>query len=902
MRNEFVEERKTPTRALPAGHWHIELLGGFSARNGDVQIGRFPGRAERLLLVTLALQPGRAWRREALIDRLWPEATLPRGRARLRTVLANLRTLLELPGMRAGSVVGDAEDTVWLEADAVRCDVAEFEARVREYSPAAALALYRGELLPLVTDDWVAAERRRLQALYERAGGAVEADADAATDVGYAEPPAAIDVGPRVLPRYRSRFIGREAELQRMASAAGGERLLTLTGAGGCGKTRLAVEAARRLATETTVVLVALSECHEGGLLHEHVRAARGLQAGATSTLDQVVADLEDRPALLVLDNFEPLVTPAGLAAVWALLQRLPRARVWVTSRQPLGLPGEQVLALAPLPLPAANAGPAAALRAPSTQLFVDRARQARADFALHGRNVGAVVTLCRLLDGLPLALELAASRVRDLPPEAMCRELEAGHAPLRHGAGRRSEGRHASLARLIEWSWRLLPQPQQDVLAVMTVFRGGATAAQAAAVSGLSFDDAQERLAGLVRASLLVSTAAAQGDARYELLLSVAEGLRSLAAPAPAVVQAHRQCFASVARQGARQRRPLDDADLANVVQAFGSAVAGDRPLAVRMALDLLDHWRAAGITPSAMDAQQALAAALAEPQGEAVELLARLGPLWVVHGQGAAGLALVERALAAAGADPALRAQALLARVQARGRSLQWAADLEADAEAARLHAGLAGRPDLAARALRECAEVWRRSPDRASAAEAAFVDARDQLAALGDGAGVLEAKTGRLACCIDQGRYAEVISAMPALLDQAAALRHVSLELALLNRQGVALEGLRRWRQAVEVYRRMVHTARRHGLAYHAAFGLWNQCAPLLKLRRPADAMRLLAFSVGYCTQRVGPLSKSDHQYVAEARALATRQLGARGVDAAWHDGERLSLADGLALGGG
>ena len=906
MRNEFVEGHKSPAGPLPAGHWRVELLGGFAARNGDVPIGRFPGRAERLLFITLALEPGRAWRREALIDRLWPQAVAPEtGRARLRTALANLRRLLELPGMRAGTVVGGADDAVWLEAAAVSCDVADFEALVRQRDFAAARAAYRGELLPLLTEDWVDAERRRLQAWYERAGGLPEEEAD--DDVpppAPAAPRMAIDVDQRRLPRHRDRFVGRAAELQALARATQASRLVTLTGPGGCGKTRLALEAAHRRPAGETVVWVSLAECRDGGLVFDHLRAARGLHAGALSTLDQVVADLEGQRLLVLLDNFEQLVTPAGLAAVATLLARLPQVRWWITSRQPLGLPEEAVLALEPLPLPAAEAAPAAALRTASVQLFVERARQARADFALHGRNGAAVVALCRLLDGLPLALELAASRVRELPPEAMCRALNDGEAPLRRKGRRTPQGRHASLERLIEWSWNLLPADQQHTLAVFTVFRGGASAEQVAAVGGGTPEAVQDRLAGLVRASLLVSTATPTGAARYALLHSIGEGLRPLAQAGPALRLAHRRCFSALAKQAAAAQQPLEEADVDNVMHALAGAVAEAAPAeAVAFALDLVPHWQAAGLTPEALAALRLLAdVAAAAPAAEAVPLWSALGLLFGGHGLTEEALALVERALAAAGTEPALRAQALLARVRVRGRALQQAPDLAQDAEAARTCAAAAHRPDLLALASREAAEILRRSGGEAGVVEAAFVQAREALAAQGNRVGALDAEAGRLGACLDAGRYAEVAQAVPPLLEEAAALHHVALELSLLNRLGVALEGLRRWRQAVDVCQRMVRTARRHGMAYHAAQGMWNQCQPLLRLRRPHEALRLMAFSALYWQARFGPLTEDDQRYLAEVREGAEARLGRPAAAAAWREGESLSIAEGLGLASG
>lgn len=212
---------------------------------------------------------------------------------------------------------------------------------------------------------------------------------------------------------------------------------MTLIGPGGCGKTRLAIEAARALrdAPEwmpegdsglprfVRIAFVSLVDCLDE---HQAVDAlSRTLNIAARDPLQRIRDALAGQHALLVLDNFEQL-TDSAQGLVQGLLEGLPDLHLLVTSRLRLGLPGEQVFTLGGLPLPDADGGPADGLRNPAVALFVDRARSTRPDFQPGARDWPAVRTLVRLLDGMPLALELAASRVRGCSPAELLQRLQA--------------------------------------------------------------------------------------------------------------------------------------------------------------------------------------------------------------------------------------------------------------------------------------------------------------------------------------------------------------------------------------------------------------------------------------------------------------------------------------------
>jgi predicted ATPase/DNA-binding SARP family transcriptional activator len=333
------------------------------------------------------------------------------------------------------------------------------------------------------------------------------------------------------LPLPLTRFVGRTPEIEQLVALLGapptegpagssvpslrpaaGARLLTLTGPGGSGKTRLALEAAARLreAFGGAVWFVPLADLADGGLVGARLRDTLGVvPAASEDPLAQVSAAVGDRAALLVLDNFEQL--PEGSEAiVTALLGRCPRLACLVTSRRTLNLSGEREFLVRPLPVPdegaagwtlggdrfaratpanAQRATPEALLEFPSVQLFVDRAQAAQLDFALSGANAGAVAQLCARLEGLPLAIELAAARAAVLTPAQMLGQLERGLASL-VSRQRDVEPRHRTLYAAAEWSHRLLSPPLQRFFAALAVFRGGFTLEAAEAVAGEEMEE----------------------------------------------------------------------------------------------------------------------------------------------------------------------------------------------------------------------------------------------------------------------------------------------------------------------------------------------------------------------------------------------------------------------------
>jgi predicted ATPase len=272
-------------------------------------------------------------------------------------------------------------------------------------------------------------------------------------------PPWRLDSRPSNLPIPVTSLIGREREVAEAVTLLAGEdvRLLTLTGPAGTGKTRLALQVAAGLVDrmEDGAFFIDLAPLVDPVLVMPTVAQTLGIrEAGGRPLLESLSAHLEDRQVLLVLDNFEQVLGAAtGLAD---LLISCPRLKLLVTSRAVLRLRAEHDYVVPPLELPSASAEPAELLQNESVRLFLERARAAKTDFALTAESAAAVAEVCRRLDGLPLAIELAATRVRLLPPAALLARLEQ-RLPLLTGGARDLPARQRTLRDAIDWSYHLL-------------------------------------------------------------------------------------------------------------------------------------------------------------------------------------------------------------------------------------------------------------------------------------------------------------------------------------------------------------------------------------------------------------------------------------------------------------
>ncbi len=328
------------------------------------------------------------------------------------------------------------------------------------------------------------------------------------------------------LPLTFTRFFGREREIEQLVTLLGDPvtRLVTLTGPGGTGKTRLSLRVAERLLGDFggLVCFVGLAEVTNARRVVEAVAGALRLPPDPHQTpLAQIATHLGERRALLVLDNFEQ-VAGEGAPLVHALLARVPGLTCLVTSRQLLNLDAEREFALGPLPAPAPSVATPDQLRLfESVQLFVDRAQAVRPDFQITPANAPALAALCERLEGLPLALELAASRAQVLTPAQMVAQLDDRFAFL---VSRRADkaARHRSLFAAVEWSFRLLAPELARFFTALSIFRGGWSleAAEAVADDPLALD----HLAQLRECSLILTDEAPDGAMRFRMLETLRE------------------------------------------------------------------------------------------------------------------------------------------------------------------------------------------------------------------------------------------------------------------------------------------------------------------------------------------------------------------------------------------
>jgi predicted ATPase/class 3 adenylate cyclase len=696
-------------------------------------------------------------------------------------------------------------------------------------------------------------------------------------------PPRTPDARPGNLPPPLSSFVGREEELAEVERLLDHTRLLTLTGPGGSGKTRLALRAAADLLPryEDGAFFVDLSPVTDPDLVPAAAAKALGVpEAAGRPVLEEVKDHLRNRELLLVADNFEQ-VAEAG-PVVEELLVCAPRLRTMVTSRVVLSLPGEQEYPVPPLQVPDAGGlpGDLATLGAvEAVRLFVERAVAASPRFALTGENAPAVAEICARLDGLPLAIELAATRTKVLTPDQILSRLRQSLSLLTSGARSLPE-RQRTLRGAIAWSYDLLDPVEQGLFARLSVFTGGWTLESAEAVCdpGELGLDILDGLASLVDKSLIRRVEPPGRPSRFSMLETIREfGLERLEASGDLepVRRRHAEHFLGLAEEAEPHLTAKDqgewldrcDTEHANIRAALRWAIdRGDADRAQEAAGALWRFWQQRGHLAEGLRWLQEV---LAMPSGQGrtaarAKALAGAGGVawWTDRG---ASRAVYEEALAIERelGDPTRLAEALYNQAFAVAAEDDW---------------------EAAARLLDESLALFRQIGDEARAARILLLQVVPDASA---------------------GAWDRVV----ARIEEAAAIwrrlgDRLNLAFGLIwlafayGRAGRRADARATALEALELFREADNPT---GIA----LALMDLAFLLTWEGRPADAIRMAGVSESV-RERVGggPFPAPgfggilEGDPVADARAHLTEEA----ADQAWQEGLTMTVADAVILAGG
>jgi non-specific serine/threonine protein kinase len=703
---------------------------------------------------------------------------------------------------------------------------------------------------------------------------------------------------PRSLPPRLTSFIGREREIAEVRTLVLAQRLLTLTGPGGIGKTSLALAVAEAVQVQflERVALVELAALTDGGLVPQAIAAALGvLEQRGEPILATLAAALGTIPRLLVLDNCEHLIESCARVAE-ALVGTCPGLAILATSREPLRIAAEVIWRVPPLPfpLPSTPLNPAAvddsSIPSPrelvgeyaAVRLFVERAGAARPGFALTDGNVAAVAEICRRLDGIPLALELAAARVAALPPEQIARLLDDRFRLLTAGS-RTALPRHQTLRALFDWSHDLLAQKEQVAFRRLAVFSGGLTVEAAQAVCGMGEhileaavcrEEVLDLLLQLADKSLVLVDER-DGEARFRLL----ETLREYA------------------------WEKLDASGEAATIRAahaayFATRVGGPGPQATELPGKRLVALPLEAVAGEADNLRAALGYFLERGDAEAgLALAARIYHFWFIRGPREEGREWLRKLLALPSAAPAPSREAAL---YAAGHLAQFQGDLpEADAAFGQAETLARARGDLRGRALA-----------RTCIGEVAFL--RGELARaradLGEGvrlareadapAAQLDALARLGAVALDRG---DLAGAREALAEGRAALPRFPLmrfrfdwlagDLALAEGHG---------ERAAREYRSALADRRAAGDPTGTAISALGLAVVAAARRDGARAARLLGWSEGLALGVGGQLIVQPQQQALHARAESAARglLGEAAFSALRAEGRAMTIERGVA----
>ncbi len=449
-------------------------------------------------------------------------------------------------------------------------------------------------------------------------------------------------------------FVGREADVAAVRKLVTEHRLTTLIGPGGSGKTRLATETARTMVGDLPegAWLVELAAIGADGDVAQATVAGLGLRdallgtAPSADPVEGLISAIRDREALLILDNCEHVIEAAARFAD-RVLGECRRLRILATSREPLGITGEALWLVEPLAVPA-GAGRAEMASSPAVRLLRDRAGAVRKDLGDDEHTLATMVRICRALDGMPLAIELAAARLRTMTIDQLASRLDDRFRLLTSGS-RTALPRHKTLRAVVDWSWELLTDAERRVLARLSVFSGGASleaAERACSAKAAEQEDVLELLTSLAEKSLLVTEGGAAP--RYRMLGTIKEYATDRlaeAGEAEPARQAHLAYFTELAEAAephlrrAEQLRWLAtvEAEHDNISAAMrGAIAAGDAQAAMRLAAAAGWYWWLGGRRAEGIELMIAAAAIPGEVTSDVRAMTYALVVLFVTSGRG--------------------------------------------------------------------------------------------------------------------------------------------------------------------------------------------------------------------------------------------------------------------------
>ncbi|MFF2927039.1 BTAD domain-containing putative transcriptional regulator [Streptomyces celluloflavus] len=583
------------------------------------------------------------------VDAVRFERLVAAGQARTEDGSRRVRLLREALGLWRGAAMQDVGlDSAAFDAAAVR--LAGLRLTATEERADAEVALGRGAELVTELTDLVAAHpvRERLVAALMRALVAAGRDSEALLVFQRAREALAdalgVDPAPELaalhlallrgelgrsevsrktnLRAELTTFVGRSADVAAVRELIAGHRLTTVIGPGGSGKTRLATETAHTLLGDLPdgAWLVELAALGADGDVAQSTLAGLGLRdallrgAPNAELTDRLIAAIREREALLILDNCEHVIESAAVFA-HRVLGECRRLRILATSREPLGITGEALWPVEPLALPAGDAGPGEIESAPAVQLLRDRAGAVRRDLAGDAHTLATMVRVCRALDGMPLAIELAAARLRTMSMDQLAHRLDDRFRLLTSGS-RTALPRHRTLRAAVDWSWELLTDAERMVLRRLSVFSGGAgleAAERVCAGDAVGPEQVLELLTALTEKSLLV--AEGDGAPRYRMIGTIQEyaGHRLAEAGESELARhAHLVCFTELAETAEPHLRRAGQLDWLATLRAehdnIGSAMrgaltAGEAQAAMRLAAGAGWYWWLGGHKTEGME-----------------------------------------------------------------------------------------------------------------------------------------------------------------------------------------------------------------------------------------------------------------------------------------------------------